>query len=51
MPLGSMKMTFGRGSGGHKGVESVMRALKTKDFAQIKLGISGSDPKGKLKRR
>src|SRR5258708_2212576 len=24
MPLGAMKMTFGRGSGGHKGAESVM---------------------------
>lgn len=50
MPLGTMKMTFGRGSGGHKGAESVMRALKTKDFAQIKIGISGTTAKGKLKK-
>jgi PTH1 family peptidyl-tRNA hydrolase len=50
MPLGTMKMTVSRGSGGHKGVESIMRALKTKDFAQIKIGISGSTPKGKLKK-
>lgn len=50
MPLGTMKMTFGRGSGGHKGVESIMRALKTKDFAQIKIGISGTTAKGKLKK-
>ena len=50
MPLGTMKMTFGRGSGGHKGAESVMRALKTKDFAQIKIGISGSTAKGKVKK-
>ncbi|MDB5195197.1 MAG: Aminoacyl-tRNA hydrolase, peptidyl-tRNA hydrolase, family [Parcubacteria group bacterium] len=50
MPLGTMKMTFGRGSGGHKGAESVMRALKTKDFAQIKIGISGATPKGKIKK-
>ncbi|MGE5541364.1 MAG: aminoacyl-tRNA hydrolase [Bacillota bacterium] len=50
MPLGAMKMTFGRGSGGHKGVESIMRALKTKDFAQMKLGISGQTAKGKLKK-
>jgi PTH1 family peptidyl-tRNA hydrolase len=27
MPLGTMKMTVSRGSGGHKGVESIMRAL------------------------
>lgn len=50
MPLGTVKMTFGRGSGGHKGAESVMRALKTKDFGQVKIGISGATPKGKVKK-
>jgi PTH1 family peptidyl-tRNA hydrolase len=51
LPLGAIKMTgFGRGSGGHKGVESIMRALKTKDFVQMKIGISGATPKGKLKK-
>lgn len=51
MPLGAIKMTtFGRGSGGHKGVESIMRALRTKQFAQLKIGISGATPKGKLKK-
>ncbi len=50
LPLGTIKMTFGRGSGGHKGVESIMRALKTKEFAQVKIGISGATPKGKLKK-
>ncbi len=30
LPIGVIKMTVhGRGSGGHKGVESIMRALKT----------------------
>jgi peptidyl-tRNA hydrolase, PTH1 family len=50
MPLGSLKMTFGRGSGGHKGAESVMRALKMKDFGQMKIGISGQTAKGKVKK-
>lgn len=51
LPLGVLKMTgYGRGSGGHKGVESISRALKTKDFAQIKIGIAGSTPKGKVKK-
>ncbi|MBU2104041.1 aminoacyl-tRNA hydrolase [Patescibacteria group bacterium] len=51
LPLGTIKMTgYGRGAGGHKGVESIMRALKTKDFAQIKIGISGETAKGKLKK-
>lgn len=51
MPLGAIKMTIhGRGSGGHKGVESIARALKTKDFVQLKIGISGSTASGKLKK-
>ena len=51
LPLGTLKMTtYGRGAGGHKGAESVMRTLKTKDFAQLKIGISGKTPKGKLKK-
>lgn len=51
MPLGTIKMTVpGRGSGGHKGIESIMRALKTKDFVQMKIGISPATPKGKLKK-
>jgi len=51
LPLGTLKLTvYGRGSGGHKGVESIMRALKTKEFAQLKVGISGQTPKGKTKK-
>ncbi|HYF29247.1 MAG TPA: aminoacyl-tRNA hydrolase [Candidatus Paceibacterota bacterium] len=51
MPLGTIKMTMpGRGSGGHKGIESVMRALKTKDFVQMKIGISPATPTGKLRK-
>ena len=50
MPLGTMKMTVGRGSGGHKGVESIARTLKTKDFVQIKIGISGQTSKGLVKK-
>ena len=40
LPLGTIKMVFGRGSGGHKGVESIVRAVKTKEFARIRIGIS-----------
>lgn len=40
LPLGTIKMVFARGSGGHKGVESVMRAIKTDAFARIRVGIS-----------
>lgn len=51
LPIGTIKMTVhGRGSGGHKGVESIMRTLKTKEFAQLKVGISGATAKGKARK-
>jgi PTH1 family peptidyl-tRNA hydrolase len=50
IPLGTLKMVFGRNSGGHKGVESVMRAIKTKDFARLRVGISGSGKKHQAKK-
>ncbi len=50
LPLGTIKMVFGRGSGGHKGVESIMRAIKTKDFARIRIGISGVGKKNQAKK-
>jgi len=50
LPLGAMKMVFGRNSGGHKGVESVMRAIKTKEFARLRIGISGAGKKHQAKK-
>src|SRR5581483_735293 len=29
LPIGKIKLSYDRGSGGHKGVESIMRAVKT----------------------
>ena len=39
LELGKMKFSFSKSSAGHKGVESVMRALKTKDFWRLRVGI------------
>src|SRR3989344_4178809 len=50
LPVGTIKMVFARGSGGHKGVESVMRALKTDQFARIRIGISGQGKKNQAKK-
>lgn len=50
LPLGTIKMVFGRGSGGHKGVESVMRALKTKDFARLRIGVAPAGKKNQAKK-
>ena len=50
IPRGSYKLSFNKSSGGHKGVESIIRALKTQAFARIRIGISPSTPKGVIKK-
>ena len=40
LPIGTIKIVKNRGSAGHKGVESLMRALGTKDFTRIRIGIA-----------
>lgn len=50
LPLGSIKLSFGRGSGGHNGIESVIRNIKTRDFPRIRVGISPTTPSGKMKK-
>jgi len=41
LPVGRMKVSFARNSAGHKGVESVMRALGTNEFYRMRIGIGG----------
>lgn len=50
MPIGKIKIMFNRGSGGHKGVESIIRAIKTEAFVRIKIGICPTTPSGKPKK-
>ena len=39
---GDFKFSFGRSSAGHKGVESVIKSLKTKNFWRLRIGIQPS---------
>ncbi len=50
LPLGSLRILFARGSGGHKGVESVQRAVGTKNFTRLRLGIAPTLASGKIKK-
>ncbi len=50
LPIGTFKLSFNRGSGGHKGIESIARAIKTKEFIRIRIGISPVTPKGKIRK-
>lgn len=49
LTFGKFKTVFNRGSAGHKGVESIMRAVKTKEFARIRVGIAPTTPSGKTR--
>ena len=50
IPLGKLKISFNKSSGGHKGVESIMRAIKTESFIRVRIGISGETASGKIKK-
>ena len=39
LPVGKLRMTRNGGSGGHKGVLSIIDALGTKNFARLRFGI------------
>ena len=38
--FGNFKLSFGKNSGGHRGVESIIKTLKTKNFWRLKIGTA-----------
>lgn len=50
LPLGKMKISFNRSSGGHNGLASVIKHLKSEEFLRIRIGISPATPKGVVKK-
>ena len=47
LPVGSLRIRFGGGTAGHKGLESILEHLKTEKFWRFRLGIG--HPKNKFK--
>ncbi|HVS79638.1 MAG TPA: aminoacyl-tRNA hydrolase [Candidatus Paceibacterota bacterium] len=50
LPLGSFRIAWNRSSGGHNGLESIIKSLRTREFARIRVGVSPATPKGKAKK-
>jgi PTH1 family peptidyl-tRNA hydrolase len=50
LPLGSLKISFNRSSGGHNGLESVIKKVKSREFVRIRIGVSPHTPTGKTKK-
>ena len=40
VPFGNTKISFDKNSGGHRGIESIMKALKTKKFYRLRIGLA-----------
>lgn len=50
LPIGRMKISFNRSSGGHNGLGSVIKSLKSEEFLRIRIGIAPETPSGKLRK-
>ena len=50
LPFGKSKISFNRSSGGHRGLESIIKSIKTEKFARIRVGISPTTPSGKIRK-
>ncbi|OGI93914.1 hypothetical protein A3A03_01940 [Candidatus Nomurabacteria bacterium RIFCSPLOWO2_01_FULL_40_18] len=50
LPLGKIKISFNRSAGGHNGLGSVIKALKSEEFLRIRVGISPATPKGVVRK-
>jgi peptidyl-tRNA hydrolase, PTH1 family len=46
IPVGSFKISYGKNSGGHNGVESIIGVLKTNNFVRLRIGIAPNNEDG-----
>ncbi|MDE2037954.1 MAG: aminoacyl-tRNA hydrolase [Patescibacteria group bacterium] len=49
LPIGRMKLSYDKSSGGHNGLESVIKAVKTQAFPRLRIGTAPADAKGNAK--
>lgn len=50
LPLGSFRISYDRGDGGHNGIKSIVAVLGTKEFLRIRVGVSMKDEEGILRK-
>ncbi len=50
LPFGVSKISFNKSSGGHRGLESIIKAIKTEKFARVRVGISPTTGTGKIRK-
>ena len=50
LPIGKIKISFNRSSGGHNGLQSIIKALKSEEFLRIRIGTAPATPSGKIRK-
>jgi PTH1 family peptidyl-tRNA hydrolase len=50
LPLGVLRISYNRGTGGHNGLGSVAKAIKTREFIRLRVGVSKMTAKGVAKK-
>jgi PTH1 family peptidyl-tRNA hydrolase len=50
LPIGTIKISYNRSSGGHNGLESIIKNVKSEAFTRVRVGVSPVTPSGKLKK-
>jgi len=51
LPLGEIKISYGKGSGGHNGIKSIIKHIGTKNFTRVRIGIAQKNIFGKMKKQ
>lgn len=49
LPLGKIRISYNRSSGGHNGLESIIKAVKTEAFVRVRIGTAPENSKGNAK--
>lgn len=49
LPIGRMKISYNKSSGGHNGLESVIKQVKTEAFPRLRVGTAPATAKGDAK--
>jgi len=50
LPFGKIKLSFGRGDGGHNGLKDIIKVLGTKRFVRIRVGVCPVDFFGRCRK-
>lgn len=50
IPFGTVRISYGRGAGGHNGVVSIIQSCGSKDFVRIRVGVAPQNALGAVAR-